>query len=63
MAKTVTITFDQDTGDATVDLDGFNGKGCRAIAKAFSNAIGVTASSEDKPEAFRESNVSCLTNG
>jgi hypothetical protein len=64
MAKTVTLIFD-DAGEqpTEVDMEGWHGSGCRAVAKAFCDALGTTVSSKDKPEALRESNVSRLTNG
>ena len=41
MAKIVTITIDEN-GDQTVDLNGYQGKGCDAVAAAFGNAVGHT---------------------
>jgi hypothetical protein len=45
-----------------VDLDGFQGKGCKAVAKAFSEALGRVVESKDKPELYRESNTTSLVN-
>jgi hypothetical protein len=49
MAKEIVIEFDE-KGDPTVDLKGFRGKGCKAVAKAFADALGSTLSEADKPE-------------
>jgi len=40
MAKIITITIDPDTGDAEVELDGYQGKGCHAVQEAFTQAYG-----------------------
>jgi hypothetical protein len=61
MAKQVIVKFDEN-GDPTVDLDGFQGKGCKAVAKAFSEALGRVVESKDKPELYRESNTTSLVN-
>jgi hypothetical protein len=42
MAKVITIEIDQATGDQTVDLNGYAGRGCDAVAQAFGNAVGNT---------------------
>ncbi len=49
MARIVTLTIDEN-GDATVETDGYNGKGCDAIQKAFGNALGRTVASTKKLE-------------
>jgi hypothetical protein len=50
MAKIITIEIDQATGDQTVDLTGYHGKGCDAVAEAFGNAIGQTVKVTHKGE-------------
>jgi hypothetical protein len=41
MAKIVKVTVDEN-GDFTVDLNGFHGRGCDAIIKAFGEESTVT---------------------
>lgn len=48
MAKTVTVTIDEDANFA-VDLNGFNGKGCDAVIKLF-DGIGTVTKETTKPE-------------
>lgn len=50
MAKIITINIDIATGDQTVDLNGYQGKGCDAVAQAFGNAIGQTVKVTHKGE-------------
>jgi len=52
MAKTVTVTIDEGSGDFSVDLTGFQGKGCDAIIKAFAE-IGDVTKEIHKPEYNR----------
>jgi hypothetical protein len=43
MAKIITVTIETeglDAGDATVELDGYKGKGCHAIQEIFTKALG-----------------------
>jgi len=54
--KIVTIVID-DEGDSTVDLAGFNGKGCAAIQEGFARAVGKSDHVTHKPEFNRP----CLT--
>lgn len=46
--KMITIDIDQETGNFSLDLDGFHGKGCKDVAKLFEQ-MGKVTSSEDKP--------------
>jgi hypothetical protein len=39
MARIITIEIDQETGDLTVDLEGYQGKGCTAVQGAFSRTL------------------------
>ena len=39
MAKEIIVTIDEQ-GNVEVDLEGFKGKGCEAIAKGFAEAFG-----------------------
>lgn len=40
MAKIITVEIDNSTGDLTVDLDGYEGKGCKAVQEAFATTLG-----------------------
>jgi hypothetical protein len=43
MAKIITMTIETEgaeAGDATVELDGYKGKGCHAIQEIFAKALG-----------------------
>jgi hypothetical protein len=42
MAKIVTASIDETTGDIEVELDGYRGKGCSAIQDVFGKALGTT---------------------
>lgn len=50
MPRIVTVDVDVTTGDAEVDLEGFNGKGCGAIQEAFAKAHGSAEVVTHKPE-------------
>ena len=52
MAKTVTITIDESTGDFNVDLTGFQGQGCDDIIKACAE-VGEVTKEVHKPEYNR----------
>ena len=54
--KIITIEID-DRGDSTVDLAGFQGKGCSAIQEGFARAVGKSDHVVRKPEFNRP----CLT--
>ena len=47
--KLITIVIDE-KGDSTVDLEGFQGKGCGAIQEAFAKAVGTSTHVEKKRE-------------
>jgi hypothetical protein len=47
--KVLTITIDPHTDTMTVDTEGFQGKGCRAIHDAF-EAMGPVITETVKPE-------------
>jgi uncharacterized membrane protein YjdF len=47
--KIITITIDE-AGDQTVDLTGYQGKGCDAVADVFGRAVGATTKVVHKPE-------------
>jgi hypothetical protein len=49
MAKEVTVEIDPSTGDFTVDLTGFKGKGCDVVLSAFKQ-LGTTVKEIRKPE-------------
>lgn len=48
MAKIVTVEIDTD-GNFSVDLTGFNGKGCSDVIKAF-EGLGTATKTVTKPE-------------
>jgi hypothetical protein len=54
--QVVTVVIDE-KGDSTVDLAGFNGKGCAAIQEGFACAVGKSDHVTHKPEYNRP----CLT--
>ena len=63
MAKEIIITFDETTGEETVEARGFtlqDGKDCAKATKPYEAALGVEGSKEWKPEArgTRSSGVS-----
>jgi hypothetical protein len=47
--KIITVTLDEH-GDATVDLAGYQGKGCQAVQDVFGRALGTTTKAVRKPE-------------
>jgi hypothetical protein len=53
MAKTITVEISKD-GKASVDLAGFEGEGCEAVAKAF-DELGKVETTEKKPEFYKGS--------
>jgi hypothetical protein len=59
--KVIEVTIDKDGGVKT-DLQGFKGKGCKAIADAFSQALGGKVVNESVKSEYYEggggSNVS-----
>lgn len=50
--KTITVVIDEH-GESTVDLAGFNGKGCDAIQQGFARAVGSSTHEVKKPEYNR----------
>ncbi len=48
--KTVVIEIDEQ-GNSTIDLDGFQGKGCADVAKAF-HGDDVVKTSRTKPDFY-----------
>ena len=49
MAKIVTITIDEGTGQSEIDAAGYHGKGCDAVVRGFAAGLGapeVTKKSE-----------------
>lgn len=60
--KLVTVEIDEN-GDTSVDLTGFHGKGCAAVAAAF-DELGKVTTSRTKTE-FNEGpgQNSCITSG
>jgi Protein of unknown function (DUF2997) len=54
--KFITVTIDTD-GNADVNLEGYNGKGCQAVVEGFNKAIGSKVEVKNKPEF----NKPCIT--
>lgn len=52
MPRLVELEIDQATGDFTLDLTGFKGKGCKDVAKAF-ESLGKVTKDVTKPEAYQ----------
>jgi hypothetical protein len=52
----ITIEID-DKGDSTIDLAGFNGKGCAAIQEGFAQAVGKSVDVTTKPEYNRSCKI------
>lgn len=50
--KIVTVEVDKN-GNFTVDMAGFQGKGCKDVAKAF-ESVGKVVNEETKPEYYQE---------
>jgi hypothetical protein len=48
--KLITVEINNSTGDLTVDLDGYEGKGCGAVQEAFTATLGKSTHSVNKPE-------------
>lgn len=51
MAKIITIEIDE-TGNASVDLEGFQGKGCHAIQEGFEAAFGAKGTHIQRKREF-----------
>ena len=49
MAKIITLTFD-DEGNPSIDLAGYQGKGCEAVQSVFGRVLGTTKKAVVKPE-------------
>lgn len=47
--KEITVEIDPKTGDFTIDLSGFKGKGCDVVLAAFKD-LGTTTKEIKKPE-------------
>ena len=50
MSKIITVEIDNETGNLTVDLDGYQGVGCAAVQEAFAATLGTSTHSVNKPE-------------
>jgi hypothetical protein len=49
MAKNITVEISPDGSEVSVDLTGFKGVGCKAVAKAF-DSLGKVTKDVTKPE-------------
>jgi len=58
----VTVTIDPKGKTLSVDLEGFHGEGCKAVAEAF-EAMGPRISEETKPEIYDNNNQNVLRQG
>jgi hypothetical protein len=59
MAKIITVLIDEN-GDQSVDLAGYQGRGCSAVQKAFEDALGPSSKSIKKPEFYKQVNTKTL---
>jgi hypothetical protein len=48
MTLILTIEIDNLTGDLTVDIEGYGGKGCSAVQEAFAATLGKSTHSVSK---------------
>lgn len=62
MEPEIIVTIDGKGKGLTVDLEGFHGVGCKAIAAAF-ESIGPTIREEEKPEIYEAHNQNVLRQG
>lgn len=61
MAKIITAVIDDQTGDISIDLEGYHGKGCHAVQEVFGRALGATTKSVKKPEYNKpQKNTTCV---
>jgi hypothetical protein len=51
MAKEITIIIDE-TGQTSVDLEGFHGKGCAAVIEGFAKAAGASTTGMVKKSEY-----------
>jgi hypothetical protein len=59
MAKIITVLIDE-AGDQSVDLAGYQGKGCAAVQKAFENAVGKSVKAVKKSDYFKQAKTNTL---
>ncbi len=60
--KLIIVEIDNSTGDLTVDLDGYQGKGCWAVQEAFAATLGKSTHSVNKPKYNKVSKKNvCIT--
>jgi hypothetical protein len=58
--KRITVVIDSVTGDANIEAHGFHGKGCGAIIKSLTEALGGTITSEKTKREYFEPEEKCL---
>ena len=62
MSKIITVEIDNETGNLTVDLDGYQGVGCAAVQEAFAATLGKSTHSVNKPEYNKlPTKTKCIT--
>jgi hypothetical protein len=57
--KYIKVTIDPTGSKMSVDMEGFHGQGCKAIAEAF-DSMGTVINEEDKAELYTNSNQNVL---
>ena len=53
MSKEIEVTID-DNGETSVDLKGFDGKGCQEVMDKLTKVLGKKTKLEKKPEFYKE---------
>lgn len=49
----ITMVIDHE-GNPTIDLAGYQGKGCQAVQDVFGRALGATSAATKKPEFHKQ---------
>lgn len=57
--RIITVTIDGKAKGFKVDLEGFHGVGCKAVAEAF-DSMGTTVQSVEKDEMYEQHNQNVL---
>ena len=59
--KIITMLIDPETGDATVETDGYRGRGCSAVQDIFTKVLGETKKIVRKSEFNAPVTAACVT--